>query len=449
MHVMKAPFRFVDLFSGAGGMSYGFHAHADFSPLLAVDAQVGKPSAGVGTLECNKTYERNIGIPVVAADLRQIEARDLLEISGLRRGQLDVLLACAPCTGFSRTLRKNHVEDDPRNHLVQRVGMFAEELRPAVVVMENARELISGNFSYHCERLADRLIGNGYAVRAEVHMLSAFGLPQLRERSLIVAVRDNGPAHGLAQLWKGHAVAPQATTVRRAIGHLPRLEAGRCDPNDAMHVAPKFQSEETLERLRALPKDGGSWGDLVNHPQAGRLLIPSMKKSVAAGDFGSHPDVYGRMWWDRPSATIKRECSHVGNGRYSHPEQDRMCSLRELALLNGFPTSYVFLGKSLSNRYRHVGDAVPPIISYQLAHLVSWILTGTRPRIQDCVLPETSLRATDVITQDDDLVDLMLDRGRVTWRDSASISEAKSVRDGSFRSTTADMLMAPLSEPSS
>ncbi|HND34219.1 MAG TPA: DNA cytosine methyltransferase, partial [Myxococcota bacterium] len=105
---------------------------------------------------------------------------------------------------------------------------------------------------------------------------------------------------------------------------------------------------------------------------------------------------YGRLAWERPAMTIKRECSHVGNGRYAHPEQDRLCSLRELAILQGFPSTYRFGGGSLSNRYRHIGDAVPPLISFQLAQVVQWMFTGERPEPAEFVLPNTTLRVEDI-----------------------------------------------------
>ncbi len=104
------------------------------------------------------------------------------------------------------------------------------------------------------------------------------------------------------------------------------------------------------------------------------------------------------MSWDRPAVTVKRECAHVGNGRYAHPEQDRLCTVRELGLLQGFPDTYEFGGGSLSNQYRHIGDAVPPLISYQLAHVVEWMFTGVRPRLPDCVLPGTSLKGDDILS---------------------------------------------------
>ena len=93
--------------------------------------------------------------------------------------------------------------------------------------------------------------------------------------------------------------------------------------------------------------------------------------------------------------TIKRECGHIGNGRYAHPEQDRLCTVREISILQGFPRDYRLTG-SLANMYRHLGDAVPPLISYQLAGLCQWILTGRRPQAADLILPGCHLSADDL-----------------------------------------------------
>ena len=120
-----------------------------------------------------------------------------------------------------------------------------------------------------------------------------------------------------------------------------------------------------------------------------------MTRRVARGDLGSHPDIYGRLHWDRPAVTIKRECGHIGNGRYAHPEQDRLCTVREMSILQGFPRDYRLAG-SVANMYRHVGDAVPPLISYQLAGLCRWILTGCRPAADDLILPGCHLRTSDL-----------------------------------------------------
>lgn len=386
----------ADLFSGAGGASYGFHAHPEFRVIYAADRQNGKPSTGPGTLECNKTYAANIGLKPREVDLAEYQPKDLLRDLGIKPGQLDVLISCAPCTGFSRTLKKNHLEDDPRNHLVGRTGLFVEAVQPKFLLMENARELINGNFSHHSSELCRHLDRLGYSYSAEVHMLSKYGLPQSRERALIIARRDGKSVKTLRDLWAGFKVREAAKTVRHAISDLPPIKAGERHPDDPMHFAPRFSQEATRRRMAAIPHDGGSWADLIRHPEADELLIPSMKRAAARGDLGSHPDVYGRLWWDKPAVTIKRECGHTGNGRYAHPEQDRLCSVRELAILQGFPRDYKFVASAMTNMYRHIGDAVPPLISHQLAHLCYWMLTGNKPVIEDVILAGTSLQANDI-----------------------------------------------------
>lgn len=386
----------VDLFSGAGGMSAGFAAHPSFRVVGAADAEIGKPSSGIGTLGCNSTYERNIGIRPLQVDLGHIEVCELRDRLGLAEDPT-VLLACAPCTGFSRALPTNHLIDDARNSLVGRVGEFVEALKPQVVLMENARELLMGRFSDHFLTLRAGLEQRGYRVAASTHFLSRFGLPQRRERALVVAVDDSLPILDLDDLWRGFGVSTAATHVRHAIDGLPHVQDGERHPADPMHVSPRLMSPVNRARLAAIPVDGGSWTDLVEHKDAGTLLTPSMQRRAAARDFGSHPDVYGRLAWDRPAATIKRECGHIGNGRYAHPEQDRLCTVREMALLQGFPSNYMFDGPSLTNMYRHVGDAVPPLISFQLAHLTDWILTDVRPPPEDLPLPGATLRADDIV----------------------------------------------------
>lgn len=382
----------VDLFSGGGGASAGFAAHPRFHVVGAVDAQRGKPSTPAGGLDCNATYAANIGVAPLSADLAVASPDDVAAALGLADSPR-VLVACPPCTGFSRTLATNHLRDDPRNSLVRRVGEFAAAWLPDVIVMENARELVMGRFRAHLAALEEHLVALGYRVSSRVHSLDRFGLAQRRERAVVVAARKRLPLLDLEDLWRGHAVRPEATHVRRAIGHLPALNNGGRNAADPVHACPRIVDRVAWQRTRAIPQNGGSWFDLAENPE---LLTPTMRDRLRRGDLGSHPDVYGRMHWDRPAPTIKRECAHVGNGRYTHPEQDRLCSVRELALLNGFPADYRFSG-SLSNMYRHVGDAVPPLISHQLAGLVAWLLGDARPRLADLVLPGTNLRADDIL----------------------------------------------------
>jgi DNA (cytosine-5)-methyltransferase 1 len=386
----------VDLFSGGGGASAGFAAHSAFNLIGAADAQYGKPSSPKGSLACNSTYAANMGFPPFEVDLSEASPDDVADGMGIQEPPT-VLIACPPCTGFSRTLAKNHLQDDPRNSLVRRTALFVREWQPEVMVMENARELAMGRFREHLSSLVGELEDLGYAVHASTHMLNRFGLPQKRERALVIAVKAKLPLRTMDDLWEGLEIEPKATHVRRAIWplHLQPLSPGQVHEDDRMHVSPSFNSDVARERTRLIPHDGGSWFDLANVEGGRSYLTPTMKHRLEIGDLGSHPDVYGRMWWDRPAPTIKRESSHVGNGRYSHPVQDRLCSVREMAILNGFPSRYELSG-SVSNMYRHIGDAVPPLISYQLAGLVNWILGGDRPDEEALVMPGTHLEPSDI-----------------------------------------------------
>lgn len=379
----------VDLFSGAGGMSLGFHKHPSFRIIAAADAELGKPSTGRGKLQCNSSYKLNIGVSPCSLDLSEVEPEQIREALGLGPNTgISVLSACPPCTGFSRANPANHLRDDHRNSLVRKSAMFAVELSADIMVMENARELIRGNFSGHYEWMQSYLSDNGYNVHGCSYMLSRFGLPQIRERALIIAAKKSLPMKTLDSLWEGWEVSSSAVSVRRAFESI--------DPSaDGYDVYPRFASKAVQERVAAIPKDGGSWIDLLRRQDKDKLLTDSMKKNVAAKRFGSYPDVYGRMALNKPAPTIKRECSHVGNGRYAHPIEDRLCSVREIAALQGFPNDYRFNGSSISNLYRHLGDAVPPLISYQIAHTVSWMLSGKRPSILEAILPGTQLRITD------------------------------------------------------
>ncbi|MBR8832730.1 MAG: DNA cytosine methyltransferase [Stigonema ocellatum SAG 48.90 = DSM 106950] len=385
-------------------MSYGFHAHPKFRIMGAVDAQIGKPSSNRGSLQCNIAYRANMGLEPLDEDISTLEPKDLRRVltNTLGTDAPDVLISCAPCSGFSRTLPDNHILDDPRNSLITRSALFVREFRPTIFLMENARELVVGNFTHHYQKLREELMQQGYQVHGKNYLLNRFGLPQRRERALVIAVREDLTLRTLEDLWGSFRVRLEATHVRRAISSLPPIAAGQPNAKDPLHIAPGFSELKSLKRLQMIPKDGGSWADLRHHPEACDILTPAMLRYISKGKLGSHPDVYGRLSWDKPAVTIKRECAHIGNGRYSHPEQDRLCTVREMSILQGFPRNYKFVASGLANMYRQIGDAVPPLISYQLAHVCEWILSGTKPLISSVILPNTHLKLEDIESELDE-----------------------------------------------
>lgn len=354
---------FVDLFSGAGGMSAGFARLGSFRPIGAADLEVAKPSSGIGATNCNSTYHANLGLLPASVDLATTGPSELSSHFGFSPADVDVLISCAPCTGFSQKQSRNHISDDARNKLVKRTAVFAAEWKPRYVVIENVKELLRGRHRSHFQDLHRSLSAIGYHVSAEIHDLKEFGLPQSRIRALIVAKLGGEISLDLPRVNR-------VATVRDAIGHLPPIAAGETHPNDSMHIAPNM-TQLSLERLRAIPKDGGSWTDIPD--RLARLRIPSMDVDRP----GSFPDIYGRLFWNKPAPTVTRECSHPGNGRYCHPEQDRLLSVREMSLIQGFPPDYVFLG-SLSSRYRQIGDAVPPLISSMIGKAIVNDILGRR-----------------------------------------------------------------------
>src|SRR5271165_4167951 len=210
---LSPPWPVVDLFSGAGGMSCGFSRRPGFEVVGAADAQLGKPSAAAGSLGCNASYAASIGLAPVEADLASSSPADVCDAMDIGARAPAVLTACPPCTGFSRTMASNHLRDDSRNSLVRRVGDYAALLRPDIVLIENARELITGRFSNHLYALLDQLGRLGYRATAATHFLTDFGLAQRRERAIIIAVRRPLPLQGLRDLWGGWRVDAKATHV--------------------------------------------------------------------------------------------------------------------------------------------------------------------------------------------------------------------------------------------
>src|ERR1700739_2925014 len=243
-------------------MSCGFSRQTGFKLIGAADAQLGKPSAAPGSLGCNASYSANIGLTPVDADLSQADPVAVCDAMKLGKQRPVVLAACPPCTGFSRAVASNRLRDDRRNGLVGRVGDYAELLRPEIVLIENARELVTGRFSGHLRDLHQRLADLGYQVSATTHFLTDFGLPQRRERAIVLAARTPLRVRGVTGLWAGGRRDTRATHGRRAIGDLPPVAAGQSHPADPLHVAPAFRSERGRRRLSAVPHDGGGWADL-------------------------------------------------------------------------------------------------------------------------------------------------------------------------------------------
>ena len=237
--------------------------------------------------------------------------------------------------------------------------------------MENVPEVLTGKYKGYFQEAAAELRRTGYNLKCEVLDLSLFGVPQRRRRAIILGCLKGSIEPPVPVFTK-----ETARTVREAISHLNPISAGSRDPYDEWHIAPNH-TPRILDRIRKTPPDGGDRRAL---PQSEQLAC---HRSVDDGETPGFTDVYGRLRWDSPSVTITAKSSTPSCGRFLHPEQDRNISVREAAILQGFPQRYAFEGP-LVHQYRQIGEALPPLfacfLAYQvLEHLSPQSQTGPNP----------------------------------------------------------------------
>lgn len=357
----------VDFFSGCGGMSHGFH-HAQ-------TRNVHYTLRGAMDLDhyANLSFERNLGVKPIEADVRDVASPS--DLRGLRdRWKIGtrplVVIGCAPCQGFS-SHRKKDPRADHRNHLLSYFADIVLGLMPTVVVMENVPEIFRENHWHHYLDLRTRLENQGYKVRAQIHNLAQFGVPQERFRALVVAARD----WSLVPMPTPTHVPSTYRTVRDAISDLTPLAPGGADPDDPMHMTSKHRAR-TIELIKKIPPDGGSR----------RSLPPGMGPDCLQKVDGFR-DVYGRLAWDKPSVAITARCRTPSCGRFTHPEQDRGLSVREAALLQGFPKDFYFEGP-FDDKFKQIGNAVSPLFSKALAEHLDSVWGGIE--VDDASLDEAS-----------------------------------------------------------
>lgn len=334
----------IDLFAGAGGTGYGFQ-RAGFSILEAIEIE---PSA-------TETYSKNLRVKVTPSDITKIKPSRLRRKLKLKKGELDVLVGCPPCQGFSR-MRNMEGRKDSRNKLVLKYFEFVDEFKPRFAVFENVPGLVR---TPHGKRYSNRLISQlktlGYSVIQHAVDVADYGVPQHRKRIIIVAGRDGEeppfpqPTHGNPRSQEVKSGSRKKwLTVRDAVKKYPKLRAGENGekrgryPN---HVAPET-GKRVLAFIQKVPADGGSRRD-----------VPKRYWIKCHRGHEGHNDVYGRLSWGSPSGTITTGCTNISKGRFVHPCQDRAITPREAAALQGFPKKFVFRGTAL---HEQIGNAVPP-----------------------------------------------------------------------------------------
>lgn len=348
-------YRVIDLFSGAGGMSLGL-VRADssdgFQSVLAIDND--KAAA--------KTYALNFGDHALTCDIEQwLKVADVPEA--------DVVIGGPPCQGFSLLNKKRQGDErralwEPYLDVVRRSGA-------RVFVMENVAELFRSPELQDIKRRADEL---GFSTTEAILNAADYGAPQTRKRTVVFGWRRDALPGGLALPDQTHYADAEPgannrwVTVRDVIADLPPqaigTEIGTKAPLD-LHFG-RNPTELSRKRYRHVPPGGNRFDLQKNAPE----LTPNCWIRKTSGG----TDLFGRLWWDRPSVTIRTEFFKPEKGRYLHPVEHRPITHREAARLMGFPDDFRFYGTK-TEIARQIGNAVPPALAEAIGRAV---LTGLR-----------------------------------------------------------------------
>lgn len=351
----------VDLFAGAGGLSLGFErSDLGYAPRFAVEIEHAAAS----------TFKGHFGCEVYDGPIEDVAVFP----------HADVVIGGPPCQGFSPLGRDR--DDHSRGQLNELWRQFlraVRQIRPRAFVIENVPEFQrSAQFGRLLQILEDDPELRGYGCSFGVLNAADYGVPQSRRRGILMAVlgADQVPWPPPTTHGPDAPGGQRHRTVRDAISDLPRDTAGfhvAFDRRGAqlLHFG-RRPRESSLGRYRAIPEGGNRFDLARNRPD----LLPRCWAEKPTGT----TDVMGRLWWDRPSVTIRTEFFKPEKGRYLHPEADRPITHREAARLQAFPDDFIFEGTKLEIA-RQIGNAVPVGLGEALArHLHSVAFDGGASR---------------------------------------------------------------------
>jgi DNA (cytosine-5)-methyltransferase 1 len=328
----------VDLFCGAGGLSFGLQ-QAGFRILGALDSW--EPAA--------RTYEQNFSHPIVQRNVRTLSTSEFISLIGAEHTNIDLVAGGPPCQGFS--VQRIGIDHDERNDLIFEFARFVSELKPRMFLMENVPGLLGKRGIEFAHRFERVLSASGYAVvHARVNG-AEYGLPQIRKRifyygwlrALVPHFRFPAPLLAEEQFRTAWSVIKDLPA--------PTFHGNKAAP-DPLHRQTRL-SELNAERLRLIPP-GGGFEDLPVH-----MRVKCHK--IGAEKIG-HRYVYGRVDPDRPAPTITARFDSFTRGRFAHPYEHRNLTLREGARFQNFPDDFKFLG-SQEGIAALIGNAVPPLVA--------------------------------------------------------------------------------------
>lgn len=412
---MSNKYSMIALFAGAGGMDLGFK-NAGFDIKWACDFNQ----------DAVNTYKNNIGDHIVLGDITTIKSDD---IPG-QENELDLIIGGFPCQGFS-IANKNRSMEDERNFLYLEMLRIINDKKPKFFVAENVKGLISMQKGQVIQMIIDDFKKIGYEVDYKLLNAADYGVPQARERVIIIGNRIGlknvfpEPSHSSKTVSLnlfGEKLEPHIT-VQQAIGHLANVEIQNGKVNDFVlvggeriynHIASttvhdtffgrkyKVDQAEICDYLKywrnksgwttkkvdqhfGYKHTAGHWFRKDN--KSGSIPKPSdwweLKKIL--GFDNKYDEVVTTFIekdikfeqslritnWDRPSDTITATSPEI------HINKERRLSVRECAILQTFPNDFIFTG-SLNSMYRQIGNAVPVLLAEKLGKEIINQLNGAK-----------------------------------------------------------------------
>jgi DNA (cytosine-5)-methyltransferase 1 len=379
----------MDLFCGTGGFSKGFENTGAFEVVYGIDV-----------LELSvKTFRLNhANALALADDIRRVRRREVAERIGLGRGEVDVIIGGPPCQGFSsiRPFRSSQ-EDDPRNTLFEEFASYVNYFRPPTFVLENVVGLATHRDGRTIETIQETFAELGYETDWRILNTAHFGIPQKRERLILLGSEPGLPLSWPAPTHRGEfrtighwqndrllkpqppdlfsvgdAELPSALTVADAIDDLPPVASGGEARQYTLPARTDYQRErrkgaETLTH-HISTQHTQKMLEIIRHAGPN---ISSIPPHLITSGFSS---CYSRLDAHEPSPTITVNFIHPASNKCIHPTQDRALTVREGARLQSFDDTFLFAGQNRSLIAKQIGNAVPPLLGRVLATALADVL---------------------------------------------------------------------------
>lgn len=358
--IKMKKYRVIDLFSGCGGISKGFHNTGKVEMIGAIDFEKSA---------CD-TYAKNFpGAKVICGDIREVS----VESTGF--SNIDIMVGGPPCQGFSALNRwEKDKDDDPRNRLFIEYLRFVDELRPKAIMIENVKQILTSKNGYAPKHISEFLGERGYEVSFKILNAADFGVPQKRERAIIVALRKEYGKFDFDILEK--YMLPKVT-VEEAISDIEAIE------NEAIKYEQGTVFDLGLPQSEYQKKMQASDKKLANHliyypvqnvqemisyvPEGGNWkCVP--KELFKSDRDNRHSNYLRRIESKSQSVTID-----TGHNVYFHPHFKRVPTIRESARIQSFPDDFIFTGNK-GQQFRQVGNAVPPLLAEAVAKGIMEVL---------------------------------------------------------------------------